>query len=222
MILALIFSVLAAIVFFSLFLDERSTLSDRNREIKDLEKTISNLSARPAETHPARVEQRGLVDDQNNWDMTPQLVGDVVRYNGYIPETLERGVIFRIQGETYLIRTDRLPYIWLEKSYSIDPGDYDMPLLKEAAREITEGIFIGKTLITDDNTSLRFQADAFEPKYGHFRDALGCYLDVIHNMQNRLREVYEEKRKQKENQQQLESMGFRQKEEAPGEHKILS
>ena len=109
----------------------------------------------------------------------------------------------------------------IDKSYTIDPSSYDMPLLREAGREVTDTIFIGKILFSTDNTSLYFQDDAYEPAYKHFRDSLECYINIIHNMQDRPHEVYEKKQKQKEEQKQLDAFGFRKDESAPN-HKILS
>ena len=85
-----------------------------------------------------------------------------------------------------------------------------------------EELFIGKVSITDDGETLRFQADAYEPSYGHFRDSIGCYLGVIHETQKRLHDVYDEMVRQKESQKELASYGFRSDESLTGENKVLS
>ena len=97
-----------------------------------------------------------------------------------------------------------------------------MALLRKAAGKVTDELFIGKVSITDDGETLRFQADAYEPSYGHFRDSIGCYLGVIHETQKRLHDVYDEMVRQKESQKELASYGFRSDESLTGENKVLS
>ena len=162
------------------------------------------------------------VDDMDVKPLDERLVIEAIKYNGYVPGTDEGCVAFMIQGERYFIRTDRLPYFMLEKPYSINPEDYDMALFRQSASKVTEELFIGKVQLSEDGKTLRFQADAYEPTYGHCRDSLGCYLNIIHEMQRRLHEVYEGLKQQKENQKQLATFGYRTDEFKPGENKILS
>ena len=209
---AFIVSAILLVAVLVLFIDERKTSSGLRDDIKQQRETIDKF-----------LEKRDgkQADPQEELELTQESICDAVRYNGYVPDPLDGGVLFKIQGENYVIRTDRLPYTCIDKSYTIDPSHYDMPLLREAGREVTDTIFIGKILFSTDSTSLNFQVDAYEPAYKHFRDSLECYINIIHNMQERLHEVYEKKQKQKEEQKQLDAFGFRKDESAPN-HKILS
>ena len=224
MAIALIISVVVAILFISLFIDERNSTAGYRNEIKEQKKTIERLYAERGGNSGSVVisRPRGTVDDQDQWELTPELVVDVLKYNGYVPSIEDGFVFFIIQGERYFIRTDRLPYFMLEKPYTINSENYDLELFRQAAVKVTDEIFIGKVSISDDGETLRFQADAYEPSYGHCRDSLQCYVNIIHQMQKRLHEVYEEMQKQRENQKQLEAIGFRTGENKTGENKIMS
>lgn len=211
MALALIISIVVAVVFVSLYIDERSNAAAYREEIQEQKKAI----ARSPSDH-------GMIDDQDLRKLTPELVTDIIKYYGYVPGEFDGFVAFMIQGERYFIRTDRLPYLALEKQYTIDPDKYELGLFRKAAAMLTDEIFIGKVSISEDGETLRFGADAYEPTYGHCRDALVCYLNIIHQMQNRLHEIYEELLNKKDNQKKLEAIGFRTGESKTGENKLLS
>lgn len=225
MVIALIISITVAVIFISLFIDERSSTAGYRNEIKEQKKTIEHLYAeRGADGGNGVVisRPRSSVDDQEQRELTPELVEDALKYNGYVPAAEDMFVVFMIQGERYFVRTDRLPYFMIEKPYSLDKDKYDIVLLREAASRITDSIFIGKIFLSEDGENLRFQADAYEPTYGHLRDSIGCYLGVIHEMQKQLHDVYEDMLKRKENQKEFESLGFRTGQEVTGDSKILS
>ena len=211
MALALIISIVVAVVFVSLYIDERSTAAAYREEIQEQKKAIARSPS-----------EHGIIDDQDLRKLTSELVTDIIKYYGYVPSEFDGFVAFMIQGERYFIRTDRLPYLVLEKPYTISPDKYDLVLFRKAAAMLTDEIFIGKVSISEDGETLRFGADAYEPTYGHCRDALGCYLNIIHHMQKRLHEIYEELLNQKDNQKKLETIGFRTGESKTGENKLLS
>ena len=223
MVAALIISICVAIIFLGLFISERSSSEEFRKEISGQKKAFDRLRdelmAGKGNDVSGHLE---TADGHEARKLTGELVSEALKYNGYVPNPEEGYVLFMIQGERYFIRTDNLPYMMLDKPYSIDPGKYDMALLRKAAGKVTDELFIGKVSITDDGETLRFQADAYEPSYGHFRDAIGCYLGVIHETQKRLHDVYDEMVKEKENQKELASYGFHSGESLTGENKVLS
>ena len=193
MVAALIISICVAIIFLGLFISERSSSEEFRKEISGQKKAMDRLRDELMAGKGNEVSDHlEKADGQEARKLTVELVSEALKYNG------------------------------LDKPYSIDPGKYDMALLRKAAGKVTDELFIGKVSITDDGETLRFQADAYEPSYGHFRDSIGCYLGVIHETQKRLHDVYEEMVKQKENQKELASYGFRSDESQPGENKVLS
>lgn len=193
MIIAFVTSTVVAIIFICLFIEEHHAMVEYNKEDKEQRKVDL----------PAPED-----DSQDRWKITPQLVADAVKHVGYVPVVSDGSVEIRIQGEKYFIRTERLPYLTVEKGYSVTPEDFDMELMRQAAAIATRDIFIGKVLMSEDGNILLFQADAFEPSYGHFRDSIQSYLDIIIDSQERLRNVYEDLRKKKEEQEDPAAPGL--------------
>ena len=220
--IALVISVAAAVLFLVLYVDRRDNIKVFKAHIDDQKKVIDQLSAERDRLSQA-AEATPSADSQYLRKTTPELVCEALRFNGYTP-TLEDGfIMFMIQGERYFIReTDRLPYFMLDKPYTLDPKNYDMPLFLEAARKTTDSILMGKVIITNDQETLDFQVDSFEPQYGHLRDSIGCYLGIISDMQRRLHEQYEELLKQKDSQESLTAMTLQQGEIQSGEKKLMS
>lgn len=220
--IALVISIAAAVLFLILYVDRRDSIKVYKEHIEDQQKVIDHISAERDRLSQAK----GITpstDDQSLREITPELVCEALRFNGYAP-TLEDGyIMFMIQGERYFIReTNRLPYFMLDKPYTLDPKDYDMPLFLEAAKRTTDCILMGKVIITKDQQTLDFQVDSFEPEYGHLRDSIGCYLGIISDMQRRLHEQYEELQKQKNDQETLSSMTLQQNGIQTGEKKLMS
>ena len=208
--MAVAITIIVAIIFIALYADKIQDCKQLERDNKWLreqrERSPEHVSAENADNRP--------VDED--------AIMEALRYNGYVP-TKENGYIrFMIQGNRYFVRTDKLPYFMLDKPYTINRENYDMALLKAASIRVTESIFIGKTVIEDDGETLRFMADAYEPTYGHLRDSIGSYLTIIHDMQGRLGEVYEDMCKKRENQKELESYGLTMGQDTSGQNKVLS
>ena len=210
---ALIISIAVAVIFLVLYTEERNSLADLRKEIKEQQKPL-----RPA----------GGIDDQDAGKLTPELVADAVKYNGYVPIPDGNSVDLMIQGERYSIWTDRLPYCMVTLSFTIDPERYDIDLLRRAAFMVTDGMYLGKASISPDGTALNFSAESFEPAYGHFRDSLTSYLDILNEARRRLSDVYESLQKEQKDQEeqkgldQLEALGLQGAETKAGESKILS
>lgn len=222
MVTALIISVSVAIIFIALFFDERGSTLDYRREIKDQDEKIRRLEASSLPVAPKKAEICRPVDDQDLWDLTPALVADAVKFNGYVPSTEDDRVVFMIQGERYSVATDRLPYMVVMKSYSLDSNEYDMPLMREAAARTGEERLLGKVSIPVEGDRLTFYVTAIEHKYGHFRDVLNEYIKVIADLEAVFGNMYSGLVKQKEERKQLETQGIHIGEPRPGASKVVS
>ena len=207
MITAFVTSTIVAIIFICLFIEEHHSMKEYLKENKEQRKVDL----------PAADE-----NSQDLWEITPQLISDAVKFAGYVPLVSDNFVEFRIQGEKYFIRTERLPYLTVDKGYVVDPEDFDIELMRQAAAIVTRDIFIGKITLSDDGTVLRFQADAFEPSYGHFRDSIQNYLSIIVDTQERFREVYDDLREKKEKLDNPTMPGLLQDAGRTEENKIMS
>ena len=208
---ALIITVTVAIIFIALFLDERGTVKEYRDENKSQRTEITRLSevARKASSeHGETLVPRPPVDDQDNWALTPDLVADVVKYNGYVPDKQEEAVFFMVQGDRYYVPTDMLPCVAIMKRYNISEGNYDIALMREAARKTTESRFMGKAGVSEDGKTLIFFTASIEPKYGHFRDVFNDSVSVVNDIENLFGETYNQMLRDKEDLSKLEANGI--------------
>ncbi len=207
MIATLILAISAAIIFGALFFDERGIIK---KYLEDSAKESPKEVPAPS------------VDDQDLRDLTPDLVADVVRFNGYIPDKKEDAVFFMVQGDRYCVSTDMLPCVAIMKRFVISEEGYDIAMMREAARNATESRFMGKCGVSPDGKLLTFFTASLEPKYGHFRDVFNDMVSVVNDMENLFGETYRQMVRDKEDMAKLEANGIPV--EVPGnrEGKIVS
>ena len=209
MITALIITVTVAIIFIALFIDERGSTHEYREEIKSQKERIRSLeeTAYTPVVSSSPVTQ-GRVDDQDLWDLTP--------------DKKEDAVFFMVQGERYVVPTDRLPYLLVMKRFSIDKEKYDIMLLRQAAATTTDARLIGKVSLSDDGGVLCFFVSAIEPKYGHFRDVFNEYVSIINDLENMFGETYNQMVNDREDISKLEANGIPIEAVSNREGKIVS
>ena len=208
MVIALILSVSVAIIFAGLFFDEHGTVKEYRDENNSQRAEISRLRDTAQVTPGETLVSRPPVDDQDLWNLTPDLVADVVKYNGYVPDKKEDAVFFMVQGEHYCVTTDMLPCVAIMKRFDISEGDYDIALMREAARKTTESRFMGKSCVSEDRKTLIFFTASLEPKYGHFRDVFNDMVSVVNDMENLFGETYNKMLNDKGDMKKLEANGI--------------
>ena len=127
-------------------------------------------------------------------------IADAVRKEGYVPEIDEKWVVFKAQGEGYYIDASRLPLLFIVKSYSMDPTDWEMSLLREAAHRMSDELVMVKATISDDEKDMRFFIAAQDRNYESFRSNLTAYLSILEEGRSRMWDIYnhliEEKREE--------------------------
>lgn len=151
-------------------------------------------------------EQQGrnssTADSEDTKDRTldPETAMEAIRYNGFVPETDGHWITFMSQGEHFAIDAERFPVLVLMKHYNLDRKEYDMDLMHKAAHQVSDDIIMGKVLFTgDEEDGIAFQIAAIENKYGHFKDSLTRYINIIDEAQARMSHIYNEMdQKQKE------------------------
>ena len=215
--IALIVSITVAIVFAALFFDEGGMVKEYTDENKSQRAEISRLRDTAQVTPGEALVARPPVDDQDLWNLTPDLVADVVKFNGYVPDKKEDAVFFMVQGEHYCVTTDMLPCVAIMKRFDISEGDYDIALMREAARKTTESRFMGKSCVSEDRKTLIFFTASLEPKYGHFRDVFNDMVSIVNDIENLFGETYNkllndkgDMKKQEANGIPLEAMDMRE------------
>jgi hypothetical protein len=122
--------------------------------------------------------------------LTVEKIADAIRMEGFFPETEETGVRFKVQGESYYVDAERLPLIFLLKGYNIDPNDWEMDILREAAHLMSDALIMVKATISDDDKSLNFFVAAQDRNYESFRANLTSYLRILEDGQRKMNEEY--------------------------------
>ena len=133
------------------------------------------------------------VDDVNNHPLDKESAMAAIRYNGYVPEANDHWITFMAQGEHYAIDADRFPVMVMIKHYNLDHKEWDMDLMHKAAHQVSDDIIMGKVLFTgEEEDGIMFQITAIENKYGHFKDCLTRYINIIEESQSRMGQLYKE------------------------------
>lgn len=122
--------------------------------------------------------------------LTPELVAEAVRANGYVPTITELSVDFKIQGETYAVLTERLPVLTLYKGYALDKSDYDMDFLRQACHRLSDEMIMVKAFVGDDEAAINFQVTTLEYCFGNFCASLCHSIDIINEAVDRNRAIY--------------------------------
>ena len=122
--------------------------------------------------------------------LTVEKIADAVRMEGFFPEIEETGVRFKAQGESFYVDAERLPLIFLLKGYNVDPNDWEMDILRDAAHRMSDALIMVKATISDDDKSLNFFVAAQDRNYESFRANLTSYLRIIEDGQRKMNEEY--------------------------------
>lgn len=122
--------------------------------------------------------------------LTLEKIADAVRMEGFFPETDETGVTFKAQGESYYIDAERLPLVFILKSYNVDPNEWEMDILRDAAHLMSDALIMVKATITDDDKTLNFFVAAKDRNYESFRMNLTSYMRIVEDGQRKMNEEY--------------------------------
>ena len=130
--------------------------------------------------------------------LTVEKIADAVRMEGFFPEIEETGVRFKAQGESFYVDAERLPVFFVVKSYNVDPDNWEIDLLRDAAHLMSDALIMVKATFSDDGRTLNFFVAAQDRNYESFRANLMNYLRIIEDGQRKMNEEYnsmvEEKR----------------------------
>lgn len=141
--------------------------------------------------------KQDLVKDEGKSSKEPEpltvdKIADAVRMEGFLPEIEENWISFKVQGEGYFVDANRLPLVFLVKSYRVDPSEWEMDLLKEAAYRMSDDVVMVKATFSDDDKDLRFYVAARDRNYESFRANLTPYLSILEDGQRRMNDIYQQ------------------------------
>ena len=118
-------------------------------------------------------------------------IADAVRFNGYVPEKRKDSLVFRVQGENYLVDAEQLPLFFVVKGFNVNPAEWEMDVLREAAHIMSDKLAMVKATIFDDDSGLRFFVGAQDRNYESLKDNLMSYLRIIENAERVMHEEYD-------------------------------
>lgn len=181
--IATIISIVAAVILGVL-------LWDRRREIRKLSADLKWQQSANMELlkhEPAETEDRS---EEGPQPLTVEKIADAVRMEGFFPEIEESGVRFKAQGESFYIDAERLPLFFILKGYNVDPNDWEMDLLRNAAHLMSDALIMVKATFSDDDKSLNFFVAAQDRNYESFRANLTNYMHILEDGQRKMNEEY--------------------------------
>ena len=171
MTLAFIIAAVLAGIFFLLWESGREKLIEADGNIAQLKNKIEELANDPS---------RSVYGKQTK--LTPELIGDVVRNNGFFPIKNEADWVgFKWQGEQYFISTDTLPGVQFYKGYSYG-DDSSLDLLKEAAIRAMEETWYGHIAFSEEEKTISFRVFAIEKSVEHFTDSFMDYMNMLNHL----------------------------------------
>ena len=180
----------------------------RDGKIDSMQKTLDTSLVRLAKLEDKvqnTSEEQGSVkkDDAEATakPVTVESVKTALRSNGLTPEAPDADepniVSFKLNDTLFRLDASRLPFLTLELGYRTDPAEEDAELMKQAAAEVTAGIFIGKVSIYGEGQAVVFCAEWLCDSYTQLRDRLTKYLDIVCEAHKRFSEAYEKLKEEK-------------------------
>ena len=171
MTLAFIIAAVLAGIFFLLWESGREKLIEADGNIAQLKNKIEELANDPS---------RAVYGRQTK--LTPELIGDVVRNNGFFPIKNEADWVgFKWQGEQYFISNDTLPGVQFYKGFSYG-DDSSLDLLKQAATMAMEETWYGHIAFSEEEKTISFRVFAIEKSVEHFTDSFMDYMNMLNHL----------------------------------------
>ena len=154
---------------------------------------LSERMAQQEETNLELLKRIPVTNEGNDGGpqpLTVEKIADAVRMEGFFPEVEETGVRFKGQGESFYIDPERLPLVFILKGYNVDPNEWEMDILRDAAHKMSDDLVMVKATFSDDNKSLNFFVAAQDRNFESFRANLTSYMRIIEDGQRKMNEEY--------------------------------
>lgn len=180
--IAIIISIVLCVVLCSFLRDRKEEIDKLNGDMKQQQETNLELLKRIPVTSEGEAGRAEPLDVGK--------IADAVRMEGFFPEVEETGVRFKGQGESFYIDAERLPLFFVVKSYNVDPDNWEMDLLRDAAHLMSDALILVKATFSDDGRTLNFFVAAQDRNYESFRANLTHYMRIIEDGQRKMNEEY--------------------------------
>ena len=149
---------------------------------------------------------------------------EAVREAGYVPEKRGDAIVsFVKDDELYYIDAERMPRLFIRKGYRVDPKEWDVDLMKQAAHQMSDEVIMVKADVDADpdeegNQHLSFFLAAMDRTIRGFRENLKDYIEIIDHGQQRMSEMYgklEDDRKEAASLNGLATSSYKQNGQTP-------
>ena len=180
--IAIIISFVLCIVLCAILRDRKEENDKLAEVVKRQQETNKELLKRIPVTNEG---EAGRVDA-----LSVERIADALRMEGFFPEIEENWIKFKVQGEGYFVDANRLPLLFLIKSYNVDPNDWEMDLLREAAHKMSDDLVMVKATFSDDGKSMRFFVAAQDRNYESFRANITPYLRILQDGERLMNDEY--------------------------------
>ena len=179
-----IVAIIALIIFILFYMKEHEKCKTLKYDNEKLKKEAAQRSVANAASH----------SEYDGW----VLIIEAIQDNGFVPEADGTWIYFKRRGEMYRVDTGHLPMFIIMRHYDLDKNEWDMELLHQAAHKVSDEIVMAKVLFTgEDEDGISFQLISFEDDYGHLKDFLCRYLNIIDESYSRLFDAYDELEKRR-------------------------
>ena len=180
--IAIIISIVLCVVLCSFLKDRKEEIDKLNGDMKQQRETNLELLKRIPVTSEGEAGRAEPLDVGK--------IADAVRMEGFFPEVEETGVRFKSQGESFYVDAERLPLFFIVKSYNVDPDNWEMDILRDAAHLMSDALILVKATFSDDGRTLNFFVAAQDRNYESFRANLTHYMRIIEDGQRKMNEEY--------------------------------
>ena len=183
----IVVTVIAGILFFR-WLSVRDRLNESEAKIRQL-------------TSQVEAPQVGVLSSVSTPQtrLTPELVNDVIRNNGFMPLPSNDGewIPFKWQGEIFFISTNSLPGIQFYKGFSYKDDD-NPDILKKSAEKTMNELLYGRITFSEEDDVMAFRVLAVEKSVEHFTETFMDYMRMLENMVDCHRYFYQQLLHEKE------------------------
>ena len=115
----------------------------------------------------------------------------------FLPERVKDRVYFKVDGCYCFAYVGQLPNIAIVLELVItDTSELD--IIKKIANRITSKSYLVKVFVRDDNRTLVFEVDAYEPSLKHFQDSFMHYINAIEEARNKMNGMREREKLEKD------------------------
>lgn len=176
------------IVFSALWLKEKYGSEDLRTRVGRIERMLSSIDGRVSRLSGDSSAEQG------DGPVTREAVEDALRYHHLTVEAFDPDepamARFSYRDIRYRINTERLPYLFMEVGFSIDPEEDDIDFLMQVAQDITYGMYIVKVMVSPKEKYFVYQVDFIADTYRSLRDNLRNYLDLLLDARRQFGEKY--------------------------------